>query len=50
VKFRRDGADAEDQDEEIECVERPAEKAGDESIALGGGEAAKVAEKVHGYL
>ena len=49
VEIRCEGADAEDQDEEIECVERPAEKAGDESIALSGGETAKGTEEVHGW-
>jgi hypothetical protein len=45
-----DGGDAENQDEEIEGVERPAEKAGDESVALDGGETAKMAEEAYRRL
>ena len=34
VKFSGDSADAKNQDEKIKGVERPAEKAGDEGVAL----------------
>jgi hypothetical protein len=50
VEFIGDGADAENEDEEIEGVERPAEEAGDESIPLNGGEAAKFIEEFRACL
>jgi hypothetical protein len=50
VKSGRDGADAEDQNEEIEGVQRPAQEAGDERIALEGSEAPEVCEKFYVVL
>jgi hypothetical protein len=50
VKSAGDGADAEDQNEKIEGVQRPAEEAGDERIALDGSEAAEVSEKFYASL
>jgi hypothetical protein len=42
VKSGGDGADAEDQNEEIEGIQRPAEEAGEEGVALEGRKAAEV--------
>jgi hypothetical protein len=42
VESGSDRADAEDQDEEIEGIQRPAQEAGDERIALNGREAPEV--------
>jgi hypothetical protein len=42
VESGGDGADAEDQNEKIEGVQRPAQEAGDESVALEGSEAPEV--------
>jgi hypothetical protein len=50
VKSGGDGADTEDQDEEVEGVERPAEEAGDKGVALDGCEAAEVCEKFYVVL
>jgi hypothetical protein len=50
VKSAGDGADAEDQNEKIESVQRPAEEAGDERIALDGSKAAEVSEKFYASL
>jgi hypothetical protein len=45
-----DRGDAEDQDEEIECIERPAEKTGDEGVALDRSKTAKIAEEAYRRL
>lgn len=47
MKFGSNCIDAEDQDEKIERVERPAQEASDESVALRRCEPTKVAEKLH---
>jgi hypothetical protein len=50
VESRGDCADAEDQNEKIEGVQRPAEETGDERVALDGSEAAEVSEKFYAML
>ena len=42
MKFRGDGADTKSQNEKIESIERPAEKTGDERVALHCGQAAEM--------
>ena len=50
VEFGGDGADAKSEDEKIESVERPAQKAGDEGVALQRSEPPEMCQKFYGSL
>ncbi len=47
VEVGGDGGEAEGEEEEVEGVERPAEEAGGEGVALGWGEGTELAEEGH---
>jgi hypothetical protein len=50
VKFAGDGSDAKRENEEIEGIERPAQEAGDERVALSRGKPPEMRQKFYRSL
>src|SRR5277367_4506823 len=50
VELRGNGADAESQNEKIECIQRPPEETGDERVALHCREAPRMSQKLDDLL